>query len=72
LYAEAFEANPFSPALIREYRKNPVAPATDVQRALNLERGELRAARAILDPLLEKFPANETLRALRAKRNRAR
>jgi len=66
LYAEAFEANPFSPALIREYRRNPVAPATDMQRALvHLERGELRAARAILDPLLEKFPANETLRALR-------
>ena len=65
-YAEAFEANPFSPALIREYRRNPVAPATDMQRALvHLERGELRAARAILDTLLEKFPANETLRALR-------
>jgi tetratricopeptide (TPR) repeat protein len=66
LYAEAFEANPFSPALIREYRKNPVAPATDMQRALvHLERGELRAARAILGALLEKFPANETLRGLR-------
>ena len=66
LYTEAFQANPFSPALIREYRRNPVPPGTDMQRALiHLERGELRAARAILDPLLEKFPANETLRALR-------
>lgn len=66
LYADAFQANPFSMALIREYRKNPVAPATDMQRALvHLERGELRAARAIFDALLEKFPANETLRALR-------
>jgi tetratricopeptide (TPR) repeat protein len=66
LYAEAFEANPFSPALIREYRRNPVAPATDMQRALvHLERGELRAARAILDALREKFPQNETLLALR-------
>ena len=66
LYADAFQANPFSMALIREYRKNPVAPATDMQRALvHLERGELRAARSIFDALLEKFPANETLRALR-------
>ncbi|MGZ8709794.1 MAG: tetratricopeptide repeat protein [Thermoanaerobaculia bacterium] len=66
LYTEAFEANPFSPALIREYRRNPGLPGTDMQRALiHLERGELRAARAILDQLLAKFSANETLRALR-------
>ena len=66
LYAEAFEANPFSPALIREYRKNPIAPATDMQRAVaHLARGELRPARTILDALLVKFPANETLRELR-------
>lgn len=66
LYGEAFEANPFSPALIREYRKAPTPPQTDMQRALmHLERGELRAARALLDALLVKFPANETLRALR-------
>ncbi|HEX6101275.1 MAG TPA: hypothetical protein VF432_33470 [Thermoanaerobaculia bacterium] len=66
LYRDAFQANPFSPALIREYRKNPVAPATDMQRALvHLERGELRAARAIFDALLAKFPANETLLSLR-------
>lgn len=66
LYTEAFEANPFSPALIREYRRNPGLPGTDMQRALiHLERGELRAARALLDELLAKFPANETLRALR-------
>ncbi|HVG24973.1 MAG TPA: hypothetical protein VND45_12510 [Thermoanaerobaculia bacterium] len=66
LYAEAFEANPFSPALIREYRKNPIAPATDVQRALAaLARGDRRTARELLDALLVKFPANETLRGLR-------
>lgn len=66
LYADAFAANPFSPALIREYRRHPVAPATDMQRALvHLERGELRAARTILDALLVKFPDNETLRGLR-------
>lgn len=66
LYADAFQANPFSMALIREYRKNPVTPGTDMQRALvHLDRGELRAARVIFDALLEKFPANETLRTLR-------
>jgi len=66
LYAEAFEANPFSLALIREYRKALTTPQTDMQRALvHLERGELRAARAVLDELLVKFPANETLRGLR-------
>ena len=66
LYADAFQANPFSMALIREYRKNPTAPRTDIQRALvHLDRGEQRAARAILDALLVKFPQNETLRALR-------
>lgn len=66
LYLDAFQANPFSPALIREYRKNPVKPGTDMQRALvHLDRGELRAARVIFDALLEKFPENETLRALR-------
>lgn len=66
LYAEAFEANPFSPALIREYRKNPIAPATDMQRALAaLARGDRREARTLLDALLVKFPANETLLRLR-------
>ena len=70
LYAEAFAANPFSMALIREYRKNvgraSARPATDMQRAIvHLERGELRPARAIFDAMLVKFPANETLRALR-------
>jgi tetratricopeptide (TPR) repeat protein len=66
LYADAFQANPFSQALIREYRKHPTAPATDMQRALvHLDQGELRAARVIFDALLEKFPENETLRGLR-------
>lgn len=70
-YAEAFEANPFSMALVRQYRaylrEHPdTEPSTDMQRALaQLERGNTRAARASLDALLAKFPANETLRALR-------
>jgi tetratricopeptide (TPR) repeat protein len=66
LYAEAFQANPFSPALIREYRRRPTAPATEMQRALvALDRGDRRTARSIFDALLVKFPANETLRRLR-------
>lgn len=66
LYAEAFEANPFSPALIREYRRNPLAPSTDMQRALfALARGDRRTARELLDAMLVKFPANETLLRLR-------
>lgn len=66
LYAEAFEANPFSIPLIREYRKVLTTPQTDMQRALvHLERGELRAARRQLDALLQKFPSNDTLLALR-------
>jgi hypothetical protein len=66
LYRDAFQANPFSMALIREYRKNPSAPGTDMQRALvALDRGDRRTARFILDALMEKFPDNETLRVLR-------
>jgi tetratricopeptide (TPR) repeat protein len=65
-FAAAFEANPFSMALVREYRKHLTEPATDVQRAIvQLERGDRRGARATLDQLLAKFPGNETLLALR-------
>ena len=78
-YAEAFEANPFSMSLIREYQRflkaggtPPDRPARDagapaqVRRAvIELARGELRAARETLDALLAKFPENETLRTLR-------
>src|SRR4029078_2117172 len=69
---DAFEANPFSMSLVREYQrylrshKPPVPDAVGVQRALvQLARGETRAARETLDALLAKFPANETLRTLR-------
>lgn len=75
-YAAAFEANPFSMRLMRQYRSGlspdaaPVEGTTtgaSMRRALmQLDRGEKRAARATLDELLLKFPANETLRALRA------
>ena len=72
LYADAFEANPFSMALVREYQRflrtssfQP-GPATSVQNALiHLSRGNTRAARTMLDDLIARFPENETLRILR-------
>lgn len=71
-YAEAFEANPFSLTLVREYQayladlRTRPEPTQPVQKALvHLAHNETRAARAILDELLAKFPANETLRTLR-------
>lgn len=79
-YEAAFEANPFAPSLIREYRQfartangavacsgDSCSTGTRVRAAVAaLDRGELRAARAALDDLLARFPANETLRKLRA------
>ena len=75
-YAEAFEANPFSMTLVRAYQghlrdQNPriddeTTTGSRMRQALaQLARGEPRAARASLDELLQKFPANETLRTLR-------
>jgi tetratricopeptide (TPR) repeat protein len=73
-YDEALDANPFSMSLIREYRKQlpsraPIDDSTTggkVRRALDqLARGDKRAARETLDALIAKFPANETLLALR-------
>ena len=74
-YAEAFDANPFSLTLVREYqryareRRPAVADDTTgarVRKAIvHLAYGERRAARTILDALLAQFPANETLRTLR-------
>jgi tetratricopeptide (TPR) repeat protein len=78
LYGDAFLANPFSMPLVREYRKwlrahRDTKPSTETQRALvQLERGNTRAARVTLDALLEKFPENETLRALRREADAAR
>ncbi|HYO77744.1 MAG TPA: tetratricopeptide repeat protein, partial [Thermoanaerobaculia bacterium] len=74
-YTEAFEANPFSPALVREYQRQVRDRAPDIDASttggamrkalVQLARGETRAARASLDALLERFPENETLRTLR-------
>ncbi|MGZ7032053.1 MAG: hypothetical protein ACXVIJ_08780, partial [Thermoanaerobaculia bacterium] len=75
-YAAAFDANPFSPALVREYRKylqsaqpepgDPSTPGGAMRTALQqLARGEKRAARATLDELATKFPHNATIADLR-------
>ena len=69
-FAEAFDANPFSMALIREYQRHEHPPIEDasttgarVRQAL--AQGQTRAARETLDSLIAQFPANETLRTLR-------
>jgi hypothetical protein len=74
-FAEAFEANPFSPALVRAYQEHlrdgqpridDTTTGARMRQALaQLARGESRAARATLDALLVKFPENDTLRMLR-------
>ncbi|HEV2720828.1 MAG TPA: hypothetical protein VG323_12475, partial [Thermoanaerobaculia bacterium] len=75
-YAAAFDANPFSLPLIRDYqryldRAHPPVPeetstGAELRRALQqLHAGETRAARATLDALLARFPENDTLRQLR-------
>ncbi|HKR65581.1 MAG TPA: hypothetical protein VJZ00_17760 [Thermoanaerobaculia bacterium] len=80
-YAEAFEANPFSMTLVREYQRGkhprPSSEETStgarVRLALaQLAHGENRAARETLDALLAQFPANETLRTLRREAEGAR
>lgn len=75
-YVSAFDANPFSLALIRDYqqvlirtRPNAVDDSTTggrVRKALvQMQRQESRAAATTLDALIQQFPANETLMALR-------
>lgn len=75
LYARAFDANPFSPDLIRAYRALPreeradagEGPGHEVRRALDqLDRGDRRAARATVQSLLVKFPGNDTVLQLLA------
>jgi hypothetical protein len=76
LFAAAFDANPFSLPLIREYQtylaevvEQDIEASTTgakVRRALvAMRRGESGTARTMLDALLEEFPGNESLRVLR-------
>lgn len=78
-YEAAFDANPFAPALIDDYRQHlrdgaaadecsasTCTTGARMRTALALlERGNLRAARATLDILIARFPANEILHSLR-------
>lgn len=74
-FAAAFDANPFSIDLIRQYQKSITAathmPGEDTTGAhvrevlLHMQRGELRVARETLDVLLQQFPANDTLQLLK-------
>lgn len=78
LYAEAFEANPLSLGLVREYQRhlrNSPDPAitsseeatagTRMRAALALaHRGDLRRARSTFESLLARFPDSETLQSL--------
>jgi len=70
-FADAFDANPFSLPLIREYQRtrhgdvDGDSTGAQVRRALvALQRGESRSAGAQLDALAARFPANETIRLL--------
>lgn len=80
-FVEAFDANPFAQTLIRDFRQHSRAQAPErsaattvgakMRRALALtERGDRRAAREQVDELLVRFPANETLVALRRELDR--
>jgi tetratricopeptide (TPR) repeat protein len=79
-YAQAFDANPFSLPLIRDYQRYLGGQRTAgggqesedsstggrMRKALiQIERGELLAARGTIDALLQKFPKNDTLELLR-------
>jgi hypothetical protein len=76
-YEEAFEANPFSLPLIREYQQQLASgrlaavsiagstPGARMRAALvQLSRGERRAARETLDSLALSFPQNDAIRLL--------
>ncbi len=74
-FAQAFDANPFSMTLIRQYQRhideNTAIPGEDTAGArmraalIEMQRGENRLARTTLDSLVAQFPGNDTLRALR-------
>jgi hypothetical protein len=76
-FAEAFDANPFSLALVRDYRRylsthraeeaeGDSAGARMRRVLIAMNRGESHAAKTTLDALDKQFPDNDTLRTLRA------
>jgi tetratricopeptide (TPR) repeat protein len=73
-FVEAFDANPFSIELIREFQKAKRSGSPDesttgsrVRKALlEMQRGEHRAARTTLDSLVHDFPNNDVVQYLAA------
>ena len=73
-YADAFDANPFSLALIHEYHPTTRAEGESTGARMRrvvyaMQHDELQAALAQLDALSVQFPQNDTLRALRSEIN---
>jgi hypothetical protein len=80
-FAEAFDANPFSLALVRDYQRylsthrdeqaeGDSAGARMRRVLIAMNRGELHAAKTALDALETKYPDNDTLRTIRAELDR--
>jgi hypothetical protein len=76
-FAEAFDANPFSLTLVRDYQRylsthraeqaeGDSAGARMRRVLIAMNRGESHAAKTALDELDKQFPDNDTLRMLRA------
>jgi hypothetical protein len=76
-FAEAFDANPFSLTLVRDYQsyltthraeqaEGDSAGARMRRVLIATNRGELHAAKTALDQLDQQYPGNDTLRMLRA------
>jgi hypothetical protein len=80
-FAEAFDANPFSLTLVRDYQRyltthrgeqadGDSAGARMRRVLIAMNRGELHAEKTALDELGKEYPDNDTLRTLRAELNR--
>jgi hypothetical protein len=80
-FAEAFDANPFSLALVRDYQRyltthrgedaeGDSAGARMRRVLIAMNRGELHAAKTALDQLDQQYRDNDTLRTLRAELNK--
>jgi len=80
-FAEAFDANPFSLPLVRDYQRYLATHRGDqaegdsagarMRRVLiAMNRGELQTAKTTLDQLDQQFRDNDTLRTLRAELNK--
>jgi len=80
-FAEAFDANPFSLSLVRDYQRylsthrgehaEGDSAGVRMRRVLiAMNRGELHTAKTTLDQLDQQFRDNDTLRTLRAELNR--